>query len=550
MKNEGIDLSYIGKDTFTINISQLKNDKKLLKLYSQDIQLFINSIDDHNKLLKKIIVEIDKYSPMDHTFNFMKKFQIIIKFQYSYFNNFLEKSRNLFEHLKESIDSNISTISQFLSDIQERADNIKLKTNFFYKQNQFILESLNQTENAIIEDYFKLNKKSEFTTDQLIFECHKNENDFLLLYDNINGMLNEYKNKYNGKIENIKMSMIELSEKAKVDIIDIIKNIKNESDNIIISASNEIQNLQNFNINNKEFEPKLSKYLKFRVEDEDLKNLLHPIRYKINIIDKCNSKLEGTNIQITKKDVYNIVELFYYNNFKMIDNSYYDLNIEKNKIDIIEKTGKLLGTNLINKNKIKNKINIEIIPEEEINNFINLLLSREEYLIEFLSCLNNFRTCGNLEFSEEQFNIIKIVFCKGCDYLLNYPNKNISYYLIILSQTFYKMNNDEKYYIQDEMKDKEFFLNIQFWVEFVEMMINEELIKFEKQIANSTMREEERINKKEDIICVHIISLIPSFKNFNITKESVDSFLSTIIEKYNLSEDKKNYIFSMLTKIK
>ena len=136
--------------------------------------------------------------------------------------------------------------------------------------------------------------------------------------------------------------------------------------------------------NNKEFEPKLSKYLKFRVEDEDLKNLLHPIRYKINIIDKCNSKLEGTNIKKKKKDVYNIVELFYYNNFKMIDNSYYDLNIEKNKIDIIEKTGKLLGTNLINKNKIKNKINIEIIPEEEINNFINLLLSREEYLIEFL----------------------------------------------------------------------------------------------------------------------------------------------------------------------
>ena len=215
----------------------------------------------------------------------------------------------------------------------------------------------------------------------------------------------------------------------------------------------------------------------------------------------------------------------------MIDNSYYYLNIEKNKIDIIEKTGKLLGTNLIN----KNKINIEIIPEEEINNFINLLLSREEYLIEFLSCLNNFRTCGNLEFSEEQFNIINIIFCKGCDYLLNHPNKNISYYLIILSQTFYKMNNDEKYYIQDEMKDKEFFLNIQFWIELVEIMINEELIKFEKQIANSTMREEERINKKEDIICVHIISLIPSFKNFNITKESVDSFLSTIIEKYNLS---------------
>jgi ElaB/YqjD/DUF883 family membrane-anchored ribosome-binding protein len=335
MKNEDIDLSYIGKDTFTINISQLKNDKKLLKLYSQDIQLFINSIDDNNKLLKKIIVEIDKYSPMDQTFNFMKKFQIIIKFQYTYFNNFLEKSRHLFEHLKESIDSNISNISQFLADIQERADNIKLKSDFFYKQNQFVLESLNQTENSIIEDYFKINKKSKFSTEQLINECHKNENDFSLLLDNINEMLNEYKNTHNEKMEKIKMDMIELSQKAKDDIIDIIKNIKEESDNIIISANNEIKNLQNFNISNKESQPKLSKYLKFRVEDEDLKNLLHPVKYKINIINRCSSKLEGTNIELTKKDLYNIVELFYDNNFKMIDKTHYDLDIEKNKLVII-----------------------------------------------------------------------------------------------------------------------------------------------------------------------------------------------------------------------
>lgn len=263
------------------------------------------------------------------------------------------------------------------------------------------------------------------------------------------------------------------------------------------------------------------------------------------MINRCSSKLEGTNIELTKKDLYNIVELFYDNNFKMIDKTYYDLDIEKNKLAIIEKTGKLLGINFIN----KNKINIEIVPEDELNNFINLLFSREEYLLEFLRCLNDFRTRGFLEFSEEQFNIIKIVFCKGCDYLLNHKSKTICYYLIIISQTFYKMNNGKKYYIQDEIKDKEFFSNIQFWIEFVEIMINEELMKFDKQMKNSKMSEEEKIKKKEDIICVQVLSLIPSFKNFNIKKESIDSLLLTIIEKYNLSEDKKNYIFSMLVKI-
>ena len=74
----------------------------------------MNAIEDHNKLLKKIIMEIDKYSPMDHIFNYMKKFEIIIKLHFSYLNNFLEKSRNIIEHLKTSIDSNISIISQFL----------------------------------------------------------------------------------------------------------------------------------------------------------------------------------------------------------------------------------------------------------------------------------------------------------------------------------------------------------------------------------------------------------------------------------------------------
>jgi hypothetical protein len=37
------------------NISQLKNDKKLLKIFSQNIQSFINTIDDNKKTLKKII---------------------------------------------------------------------------------------------------------------------------------------------------------------------------------------------------------------------------------------------------------------------------------------------------------------------------------------------------------------------------------------------------------------------------------------------------------------------------------------------------------------
>ena len=520
MKNEVIDLSYIGKDTFNFNISQLKNDKKLLKLYFQNIQLFMNAIEEHNKLLKKIIMEIDKYSPMDHTFNYMKLFKIIIKLQYSYFNNILEKSRNLIEHLKKFINSNISIISQFLTDIKETTENIKTKSDSFNKQNQFILTSFSQLENSIIEDYYKIEKKNNLTTEQLIKDCYKYENDFSLLLNGINDMINGYKEKYNLNMQKIKTSMIELSEKAKTDIIDII--------------------------NNKEFEPKLSKYLKYQIKEEEFKDLLNPIKYRINLIDLVNignHKIKGTNIQPNKQDLYNIIQLIYSYNFNMIDKTQYDMDIEKNKIEIIEKTGKLLGLDLI-----KNiKIVVEIFPEDEINNFIDFLFSREDYLLEFFLCLNFFRTDGKLEFSDEQFNIIKIVFCRCCDYFLKHKNKNLYYHLIILSQTFYKMNNGQKYFLQEEIKNKEFFLNHEFWIEFIEELINKELIKFEKQMQKSTLSEEAKSKRKEEVISAHILSLIPSFNNFNLKKESTDSILQTIADKYNLTKEKKEYLFKMLS---
>ena len=549
MKNEGIDLSYIGRDTFNINILQLKNDKKLLKIYIQEIQSFLNSIDEHNKVLKKLIMEIDKYSPMDHIFNYMKKFQIIIKSQHSYFNNVFEKSRNLLEQLKKTIDYNITIISQFLKDINETSENIKIKSDFFKKQNQFVLTSFNQLENSIIEDYYKIDKNNKLTTQELIKDCLKNEKDFETLTKDINGMINEYKIKYNTNIQKIKTSMLELSEKTKADIIDIIEIFKNESNNMLVSLNDELQSLKNFDINNEELEPKLSKYLKYKIEEDEMNNLLNPVKYKINLLDMINKgdyKIQGTNIKPNRQDLYNIVELFYSYDFNMIDKTHYDTDIEKNKIQIIEITGKLLGIDLM-----KNiKINIEIFPEDEINNFLDFLFSKEDYALEFLLCLNSFRTSGNLEISQEQFNIIKDFFCRCSDYLFEHKNKSLYYYLIILSQTFYKMNNGEKYFLQEEIKDKEFFLNTEFWIEFTETMINKELIKFEKQIQKSTMNEESKSKRKEEIISSNILSLIPSFKNFNLKQESIESVLLTIIEKYNLNEEKKKFILSLFVDLR
>jgi hypothetical protein len=282
--------------------------------------------------------------------------------------------------------------------------------------------------------------------------------------------------------------------------------------------------------------------LKYQINDDDVKNLLKANKYKINIIKNNNLKLAKSNVELSPNDVYKIVELIYSYGFEMVDKTEYNINVEKNKLNIIEKTGKLLGYDFYK----KKKIDIKIFEEKEIDNFINFLFSKEDYILQFLFSLNNFRANGNLEFSEEQFNICKKIFSKTADYLLEHNNEKIYYLLIITSQTFYKMDNGKKYFLQNEIKDKKFFLNAQFWTKFIEKMINEELMKLEEVLKKNNLSEDKKKSKINDIIFSQLISLVPSLNNFNLKKEDINSILIPIINKYNICEEKKKNIYSLI----
>ena len=544
MENVGIDLFSIGKETFSKNIVQLKNDKKLLKLLSQNIQLFIKSIEDNKNFLKKISNEINKYSPIDRTFCFIKKFQIILNIHYSYFNNFFEKSQKPLEQLNEHINSNLKNISEFLTDIHDVSENIKLKSNFFDNQNGLLLNLFQDVENSIIEDYFKI--KSKNSKEQLIYECRKSENDFILLSRDINNMINEYKSKYNSKMKQLKNEMLELNKNINIDILNIVQIAKNELNDSMVLLDNEIQSLKNYDLNNMEYNDNFKKYLIYQLKEDELKDLLKPNKYKISIINKDKIKLQNSNIDVNPLDIYNIVDIFYSYHFEMIDKTVYNSAIEKNKLNVVENIGKLLGYDFNKKKKKK----IEKFSEKEINTFINFLFTKEDYIIKFLTCLNNYRANGNLEFSEDQYNIFKIIFSKASDYLLKNKNEKIYYFLIILSQTFYKIIEGKKYYLVNEIKEKEFFLQINFWSEFIEKMINAELMKLDHILNDNNITEEKKNSRKNDIIVSKLFSIVPSLNYFNLEKNSINSILLPIINKYNLSEEKKQILFSMLNVFK
>ena len=555
------------EDIFSSYTKQLKIDKKLLKFYSQNIQAFINLNTEHKKSLLKLIDDIDKYSFKEHQiFIFLKDFQIIINLQYNYIKDILDKNEKIFENLKKSIDANILMIKQFLSNMENIEENMKIKSEFIHGQNNFIFNSFQAIENEIVEDYFKnkyniklkkvkdknKNKESKTHKEKLIDECNKIEKDFSFLSNEISNLIKKYIQKFNSEILEIKSKMIDFYKSTKNNLINIIKNIKEVHNNSIITEEKNIQSLENNNIKNKEFKSEFEDYLNLAITEKELSYLLEIKKYKIQIIDKNEIRLNKLfnfkenkdipSIIINCKDIYNIVEEIYKYNFKLIDKTNYVLDIEKIKIDIIEQIGKLFGYDFFSFTKTK----IEIFSEEELNNFINIIFSNEEYVILFLSYLNNYRTKGRFKIIEEQFNILKVILSKISDYLLDHNNSNIYTSVIILSQTFYMIINGKNYYLQNEIKHKKFFIQKEFWKNFLENKINDEINIFEQETSQMNLKEETKKLKIEEIILSKLISLIPSFTGFDLSKESINDILLFLIDKFNIDEEKRKKIFSFV----
>ena len=538
----------------------IKKEKNILKSFSQKIQSYLKLNLEYRNDLTNLIREVDQSIPTENNpFHFFSNFKIILNLQYYYLNNFFEQIEKYMEHLKKSIDLNLKNVSNFLSNMYVLEEKINLKTEFIKQQNSLILISFQEIENVIAEDYFKdtyklnINKNKQIINnkEQLIDECQKNEEDFFTLENEIKNLIKKYIEEYNSRIKEFKMKFIELYNLSKEDLLNIIKIIKGNGGNELINIQEEeIQKFQNFDINKPEFQEILSNFLNYHIKEEELSDILKTKKYKFQIKDKIDIPLNKLynikptkpkyNLVVTSKDIYNIIGQIQIYNFQLIDTNDYNLELEGNKILISEKLGKLLGYDFFKKTKKE----FESFSKEEENKFIDDLFINENYLIHFFYCLNSYRNIGKLVLLEPQFKICSKIFCKASDFLLEHNNRKIYYPLIILSQTFYKINNGEKYYLQSEIKEKEIFSQDKFWIDFIENTINEDLNEFEKQISKFSLTEENKNLKKFEIISSKLISIILCLNDFKLGKDSVDYILNPVMDNYNINEEKRKEIFS------
>ena len=299
--------------------------------------------------------------------------------------------------------------------------------------------------------------------------------------------------------------------------------------------------------------------------------------YKINTI-KYNTKDEnhlsenGKNLmQIIRKKKFDEKDIFYVakkmNNFEFVDKKEYILDIEKEKIKLLEKLNKLFR--YANKNRVKknsenksnsnsednlidlNKNKVEE-PNDEDFNYICKLMKKKEYRDYLLTKLNNYRAEGSLEMPENVYNYFVKIFLEIMKYLVEEKEKdsvkelNIDYtatrYIFILSQTFYYKKDKEKIYLQNGIKNQKIFQSDEFWIKLLEYNIKQEMDK----LASKSQKKFDEKEKGKEICIMQILPYLSGFDGFGVSKEAMDKIINFFIKKYELNEESQKLIFEAI----
>ena len=315
-------------------------------------------------------------------------------------------------------------------------------------------------------------------------------------------------------------------------IIQIINNI----DNIDKMKVNNTNNIETKDNNDKKGDNLNDYYIveNYIQGEENIKENDNNNNYKLGNQKKTSNEKELT---LTEEDIFNIVSTLYNYDFKLLNKSVYDLNIEKQKVEVAKLTDKLLtfdGENNIN----------EIITDEEVNNLYELLNNRETFLKFFIK-LNNYRGTGRFEATNRALNIIINIFNKTQDYLLTNRDIKLEGLIIILSQTFYIMKDGKKFFIQKAIKDHPLFQKEDFWENYMKDIMDEEIKKIQKN-SKTELSKEKLDTKINHIIFSKVVPIYNYMSDFKVKQDKILNVINNIFNRYQIKEEEKNKILSLL----
>ena len=222
--------------------------------------------------------------------------------------------------------------------------------------------------------------------------------------------------------------------------------------------------------------------------------------------------------------------------FDLLDIQNMDLKEEEEKLIVKELTSKLLSF----ENKPKNENSNILLSEKEIN-VLNNLLDTHYNRVLFLQSLSNYRSNGKYCFPADLFDLIYKYFKTIIDTILRDKDFHCGKNIIILSQTYYLLEDGKKKYLQEKIEKDELFQNFNFWKEYLEFSIDKEIIRtIKSDTKNDTLIKDSQKESDEMYANIVFSQLVPISDNmieFGLNRKMIKEIIKPIIKHYNISEN-------------
>jgi len=474
-----------------------------LLFFTEEINKQINLFDDKNieqivltcetqfkgfkKELKNKVEEIDKIK--QNFFNEMEKTEIITYNYYylqpKYNSNIPEKYRdeNIYNIKEGEMDMKILDTKELENRYKEHINEGRKKENTFLENSKFHCENIKKFSNELMEKIKHL----------VLNFLMSLKNNFQLPEKEITSFLPQ---------------LIKLDKNIKLDKI---------MEQHFIN-----QKIGTFLFNPKIYNMKIFQRSKKNKENNDIFNEIE------DKIVELEDSIDRTYLILDEISLLTIQKM---KCFQLININDLNLEEEKEKIKMNHLTIKLLS-NI--KKEYTEKEELLNITQNELD-LIESLLEKRCNRIVFLHKLNKFRALGNYMVTKVLYSIISKYFIKILNFIKKdydaFPAKNV----IVLSQTYYMIEKEEKIYIQEDIKEHEIFKDNKFWENLFNFFMNKEIQKLRKSFDLNEEKSDEKSHYNK-LAFGQIMTICNNMLEFGYNKDDIYKFIEPKIKYYNLDE--------------
>ena len=569
-------------------LSYMDSYKSLTKDYEKNLKK-VEKLFEEKMKISKIQFENNKHLDLSYIFNIVNSIPKIngAYLEYlSYLNRGMETS---ITSLKKYLEEKKYMIIKFLDNLNDSKNDLIIKINDIEKEKNIYFNNLAKTENTISEFFInkiKIENYSKNINNQNTTEIKNLFIDNSNLEEKMNKSINESQ-----KLEknyNFVLSCSNVFKKAYIDSSNIAyENIRNISCELFIEIKKFIQNIiilqkNCYIIPLKEIDSNLSKLILKKEEDEKILNKLFP-NTDIKIEDKFQIVAKKYSLQTFKNNIDNFTQKpfliiedgleeinyiendleFYtaktmFSSFSLIDDKY-KINFKEEEEK--RNTKKIISNLLLNiekKNKKANDNELHFIHENDINHLYSLL-DKHYNKVVFMQTISEFRNSGKYLLPLKVFDIIGKCLIIIIDTILRDEDYHCAKNAIILSQTYFRIKDDKRFYLHNLIKKNKLFYNLDFWRKIIDISIKHEIIKSQKiskninkiqnkdNIKNENKKDDElnldlSNEKYNDIAFGQIASIVNSMIDFNINIKDIRNIIEPKFEFYKLNTIQKNNI--------